>query len=94
MVNKVNKILNYSKIDLILPLLFIHSYTFSLLSVPYFLVQLLLVMLALSSVGLLVAWRKDLTFLWPTYHASKRLLLYTEMLVQGTVLCIQSTCDT
>ena len=47
----------------------IHSYTFSLLSIPLFVVQILLLFLGLFSVVLLLGWRKDLTFLWPTYHA-------------------------
>ena len=32
-------------------------------------VQLLLLLLALASLPLLLGWQRDLTLLWPTYHA-------------------------
>ncbi|XP_019849258.1 PREDICTED: uncharacterized protein LOC109580479 [Amphimedon queenslandica] len=45
------------------------QYNFSLVSLPLWALQLLLVLLMIGSLVLLLGWQKDLTLLWPTYHA-------------------------
>ena len=47
------------------------SYHFSFLSLPLSVLQLALLVLAMASILLLLGWRRDLSLLWPTYHAGE-----------------------
>jgi hypothetical protein len=78
------------------------TYNFSMFSLPLSIFQSLLLVLSLLSLVLLVFWQKDLTLIWPTYHAIfvgceyilnsegfYHLTLLLATCVAGVILCLR-----